>query len=153
MRRRNSMEMTRRAPWHCPNLAAKVRRARFFTDHRIFPMTRLGAAAIAITTLVLAAARPAAAADISGVWLIDTADAHIKMAQCGANMCGSIVWIKDPIDAKTGKPPTDEKNPDPTKRSRPLVGIQIAVGFHTTADNHDKYVGEFYNAEDGKTYR
>jgi uncharacterized protein (DUF2147 family) len=116
-------------------------------------MTRFIAVVASIAALAFVAARPAHAADISGVWLIDTGDAHIKMAKCGANMCGTIIWIKDPVDPKTGKPQTDEKNPDPNKRSRPLVGVQIAFGFHTTGDNHDKYVGEFYNAEDGKNYR
>jgi len=116
-------------------------------------MTRFIAfAAVGVLAVGLAIARPAQAADISGVWLVAGGDAHIRMAKCGADMCGTIVWLKDPLD-KTGKPVTDEKNPDASKRSRPLIGVQIASGFHTTPDDREKFVGEFYNAEDGKTYR
>jgi uncharacterized protein (DUF2147 family) len=113
-------------------------------------MTRYAAVAVAI--LGLALARPSHAADISGVWLTNTGDAHIRIAKCGANMCGTIVWLKDPKDPATGRPLTDSKNPDPARRSRPLLGIQIALSFHASPENPDKFIGHFYNAEDGNTY-
>jgi uncharacterized protein (DUF2147 family) len=108
--------------------------------------------AVAVASLGLALARPSQAADISGVWLTNTGDAHIRIAKCGGNMCGTIIWLRDPKDPATGRPLTDAKNPDPAKRSRPLIGIAIALGFHSAPDNPDKFVGTFYNAEDGNIY-
>ena len=112
-------------------------------------MTRLASLALVLAGLALAG--PARAADISGIWLTNTGDAHIRIARCGANMCGTIVWLKDPKDAD-GRPVTDAKNPDPAKRSRPLIGVEVAIGFHTESGNPEKYVGSFYNAEDGHNY-
>jgi len=54
--------------------------------------------AVAFTLLGLAIAGPTHAADISGVWLTDTADAHIRLAKCGANMCGTIIWLNTAVD-------------------------------------------------------
>ena len=108
--------------------------------------------AVAVAILGLALARPSHAADISGVWLTNTGDAHIRIAKCGGNMCGTIIWLRDPKDPATGRPLTDSKNPDPARRARPLLGIQIALGFHASPQNPEKFVGHFYNAEDGNTY-
>jgi uncharacterized protein (DUF2147 family) len=74
------------------------------------------------------------------------------MAKCGANICGTIIWLKEPKDPKTGKAPTDEHNRDPAKRARPLLGIQIALDFHASPQDPATLVGQFYNADDGSTY-
>ena len=110
-------------------------------------MTRFVALAVA----ALGLAHPAHAADITGVWLTDTADAQIRMARCGADMCGTIVWLKQPNDPRTGQPLTDAKNPDPSRRGRPMIGTMIAVSFRQSA-GESKYIGRFYNADDGNTY-
>jgi uncharacterized protein (DUF2147 family) len=110
-------------------------------------MTRI--ALIASLTIILAMTGPSPAADISGVWLTNTGDAHIRMAKCGAAMCGNIVWMRD---AKAGATATDVHNPDPSKRSRPLLGLMIALDFRQSAGDPDKFIGHFYNAEDGNTY-
>jgi uncharacterized protein (DUF2147 family) len=123
---------------------------RYMLQARDGTMARL--VAVAFTLLGLAIAGPAHAADISGVWLTDTADAHIRVAKCGANMCGTIIWLKEPKDPRTGKMATDEHNHDPAKRSRPLLGIQVALDFHPSSEDPAKYVGRFYNADDGSTY-
>src|SRR6185437_5154998 len=81
------------------------------------------AAAIILTSSLLLA--PARAQDMTGTWLTGQGDAHIKLAKCNGKMCATIVWLKKPIDAKTGKPPTDDKNPEPAKRSRKLLGLRI----------------------------
>jgi uncharacterized protein (DUF2147 family) len=117
-------------------------------------MTRFVAIAVAAFGLGLTLpAQPAAyAADLAGVWLTDTADAQIRMATCGADMCGTVVWLKTPNDPHTGRPLTDSKNPDPARRSRPMIGTMIAVSFHPSSGEPNKYIGHFYNAEDGNTY-
>ena len=107
-------------------------------------MTRI--ALIASLLIGLGMIAPAHAADISGVWLTSEADAHVRMARCGAGMCGHLVWVKDKPGA------TDVRNPDPSKRSRPLLGLMIALDFRQSATDPDKFIGHFYNAEDGNTY-
>lgn len=114
-------------------------------------MTRFIATAVALGVFT---AIPARAADVSGVWLTDTGDAQIRMTKCGANsasMCGTIIWLQQPRDAN-GLPLTDAKNPDPAKRSHPLLGTMIAIDFRPTSDDPERLVGHFYNAEDGQTY-
>ncbi|HEY4922535.1 MAG TPA: DUF2147 domain-containing protein [Xanthobacteraceae bacterium] len=107
----------------------------------------------AFVALVLAGlAGPALAADISGVWLTNTGDAHIRVAKCGADICGTIIWLRQPNDP-AGHPLTDSRNHDPARRSHPLLGTVVAFGFHPSHDEPGKLVGTFYNADDGDTYR
>ncbi len=98
----------------------------------------------------LTAASGAQAADLSGVWLTEDGEARVKFAPCGSSVCGTVVGLKQPIDPETGKPLTDKKNPDTSKRLRPMIGVVIALGFKDAGDG--KWSGTFYNAEDGRSY-
>lgn len=104
----------------------------------------------AIIALWLGATCPASAADPSGTWLTQDGDGRIRVAKCGTHMCGTIVWTKDPVDARTGRPALDEKNPDPSKRNRKILGLRI---FAMEADSEGNWAGGIYNADDGQTYR
>jgi uncharacterized protein (DUF2147 family) len=103
--------------------------------------------------LLLAAplAEPALAGDPTGIWLTEKGDARLSIAHCGQAICASIVWIKDPKDPVTGKPATDEQNPDPRLRSRPLIGVHITSDMRPSG-TPDQWIGHFYNPDDGKTY-
>lgn len=93
-----------------------------------------------------------AGADPAGTWLVEDGRAKIHIEKCGAdhkNLCGNVVWLKDPLDEK-GQPKKDLKNPDPAKRSRPALGMQLINNL--TPDDDDVYVGQIYNAENGKMY-
>ncbi len=109
----------------------------------------LASAAFAI--LGLAAVTPASAGDPRGNWLTESGRAKVAIVNCGGALCGNIVGLKEPNDPATGKPKTDTNNADAAKRARPMVGVQIVIDMKpdTTAD---KWKGEVYNAEDGKTY-
>ena len=85
-----------------------------------------------------------------GVWLTKDADAHVRIAECGGGLCGTIVWLKDPIDDATGRPMADKHNPDPAKRNRPVLGIHVMYGMQPSGP--DKWSGHFYNSDDGRTY-
>ena len=90
--------------------------------------------------------------DPSGTWLTEDGRARVRLERCGAapeRICGYIVWMKETADAK-GQPFRDRLNPDPTRRSRALLGHQILLGLKPGPDG--RYAGEVYNAEDGKTY-
>jgi uncharacterized protein (DUF2147 family) len=92
----------------------------------------------------------AMAADPAGTWLTQGGNSRIRVADCGGALCGTLVWLKEPNDAETGKPKTDKNNSDASKRNRPLIGVQIVLGMKPSGT--DKWAGQVYNAEDGKTY-
>ena len=108
------------------------------------------AAAVTLGLLVFVAAAPANAEELIGTWLTQQADAHIRVAKCGKAMCGTVAWLKDAIDAKTGQPQADDKNPNPSLRSRKVVGIRI---FAMEQDASGAWIGGIYNADDGQTYQ
>jgi uncharacterized protein (DUF2147 family) len=111
---------------------------------------RIGRYLIAVALLALAGSDGAFAADPTGVWLTQTGTSRIRVADCGGALCGTIIWLKEPNDPDTGKPKTDKNNSDASKRSRPLLGVQIVLGMKPSGA--DKWTGQVYNAEDGKTY-
>ena len=104
----------------------------------------------ATALLVLAGSGTAFAAEPVGMWLTQTGTSRIRIADCGGALCGTIVWLKEPNDPETGKPRTDRNNADSAKRSRPLIGVPIVLGMKPNGAN--KWAGQVYNAEDGKTY-
>ena len=105
--------------------------------------------AVLALTIVLIASR-ASAEEIIGTWLTANSDAHIRVMKCGKSLCGSVAWLRDAVDAKTGQPPVDDKNPNPTLRSRKILGIRI---FVMDQDNTGAWVGGIYNSDDGQTYK
>jgi uncharacterized protein (DUF2147 family) len=86
---------------------------------------------------------PALAAEPTGDWLVANGAAVIRIAPCGEALCGVMAWSKDRGDL-------DSNNPDPAKRSRPLLGVPILLGMRSASDG--RWKGAVYNAEDGRTY-
>lgn len=87
-----------------------------------------------------------------GTWLSEDGSTKVRVAQCGGNkLCGTVVWLGEPIDQTTGKPKTDKLNPDPAKRRRPLIGLQVVQGL--SPDGPGTWSGSIYNADDGRTYQ
>ena len=107
--------------------------------------------ATAALILFLSGVAPAGAqaAELIGTWLTPKQDARIRIARCGAALCGTIVWTKIAIDPATGKPPLDANNPDPQKRSHPIVGLRI---FAMTQNRDGQWTGDIYNAHNGHSY-
>ena len=94
----------------------------------------------------------ALAATPEGTWLSEDGGTKVHIVNCGGNkLCGNVVWLSKPTDPKTGKPKTDKLNPDPAKRARPLIGLQVVRGL--AANGPNKWSGVIYNADDGHTYR
>lgn len=85
-----------------------------------------------------------------GVWADENGDSNIEIAQCGAALCGRVVWLKQPND-EGGRPKTDVQNPDKALRSRPVLGMKIIAGLKFDTDN-SSLRGKVYNAENGKVY-
>jgi uncharacterized protein (DUF2147 family) len=77
-----------------------------------------------------------------GEWLVEDGTAHIRIVSCGNALWGVISWTK-------GAPGKDENNPEPAKRNRSVLGIPILINMKPSGDRWD---GDVYNAENGKTY-
>jgi uncharacterized protein (DUF2147 family) len=115
----------------------------------------MAAAALFLSVMMLSTAgfetiRPALAADPLGTWYTADNDSQVRITNCGGALCGVLVSLKEPNDPATGRPKTDKNNPDPAKRSRPLIGVQIVLGMKPSGP--DAWAGDVYNASDGKTY-
>lgn len=86
----------------------------------------------------------------NGVWLTEKGDARVQVSRCGANLCGKVVWLKEPIDPATGKAQVDDKNRNAALRNRPILGLQLFIGMRTVGPN--AWSGQIYNADDGQIY-
>ena len=100
----------------------------------------------------LFAAGPAHAQGLepSGVWLTQAGDAKVRVSKCGGGICGVIVWLREPIDSATGKPATDNKNPNPALAARPMISLPLFSSMQPSGLN--RWSGEIYNADDGNMY-
>jgi uncharacterized protein (DUF2147 family) len=90
-----------------------------------------------------------ARADPTGIWL-DKDGGTVRIRPCGGALCGTIASVKPRLDPATGRPWTDKKNADPSKRARPLVGVQVLIAMQPSGPR--KWSGRLYNADDGKVY-
>jgi uncharacterized protein (DUF2147 family) len=104
----------------------------------------------AATVLTIAAAPAETHDDPTGVWLTEAGDAKIEVSKCGSGICGTIIWLKDPIDPATGGPQLDDKNDDPALARRPIIGLNIFDDMKSVTER--KWSGRIYNADNGKTY-
>ena len=89
-----------------------------------------------------AAISPALSDSATGDWLVADKNARIVIHACGPRLRGHIGW-----ERVHGH---DDQNPDPTKRSRPTLGLPIFIGM--VSSGHDSWAGKIYNADNGKTY-
>ena len=104
-------------------------------------MKALVAAGAAVAFAAMAYAQTAD--DALGVWENPENKSHTEFYKCGDGVCGKIVKA---VDGQK----TDDKNPDPSKRSRPIVGLVIMQGAKKTGPT--TWQGQLYNRADGKTY-
>jgi uncharacterized protein (DUF2147 family) len=100
---------------------------------------------------VAALAAPAFAADpAEGLWLVQSGSAKVRIGPCAGRadrLCGAIVWVRDPKQAVAH----DERNPDPTLRARPIMGLLMIRDFK--AAGAGRWTGgKIYDPETGKTY-
>lgn len=102
----------------------------------------------ALIALCVTFATPALAGptDVAGVWLIKDGTGHVEIAPCGQSMCGAIVWGRE-----GSGPSTDVKNPEPSLRSRQLIGLRILENF--TRRENGWMNGRIYDPKTGNTYR
>ena len=93
------------------------------------------------------------AADPIGTWQTKDGRARIRTVHCnasGADLCGYVVWLRDPRD-RSGRPRLDAANREDAKKTRPLLGHELMAGLRSVSEG--RYEGDIYNADDGKVYR
>jgi uncharacterized protein (DUF2147 family) len=97
------------------------------------------AAILALLTGTAWAAEPSPIGD----WLVKEGYAHIRIDNCNGKLWGIVAWEK--------APGFDNENPDPAKKGRPILGMPILLAMTPTEPN--KWEGEIYNSNNGKTYQ
>lgn len=100
--------------------------------------------------LAFAASDPASAANPKGVWLTEGKDAALTITDCGARLCGRIVWLESATD-QGGLLRLDENNPDPAKQAQQICGLVVITDLRPSGPA--TWDGDVYNPQDGKTYR
>jgi uncharacterized protein (DUF2147 family) len=99
-----------------------------------------------LSAAFLAASAPQVS--IEGDWLTANGNAVVRVAPCGAHLCGTVVRV---LARGPGIPRTDVRNPDPSLRSRPLLGLPVLTGF--TREGGEWTGGHAYDANTGKSYK
>jgi uncharacterized protein (DUF2147 family) len=97
---------------------------------------------VAAFGLTIAATTASFAAGLTpaGEWLVEDGSAVVRISKCGAGFCGFVA---------RGQPGKDYRNPDPRKRERSVIGIQV---FFSMRGGPPSWTGETYNADDGQIY-
>jgi uncharacterized protein (DUF2147 family) len=72
-----------------------------------------------------------AAQDATGVWTRENGESRVRIAPCGASLCGTIVWLK-----KAGGP----------------AKVGQRVFYDMKPNGSGAWAGKAFNPEDGKTY-
>lgn len=139
----------------------------------ILPVLTLAALAIALAIPAAEAQQPQrkgaqAAAPVppappptpQGVWIDHTGRGAVEIMPCvpdaapGApeakNLCGRIVWMKQPNDDK-GQPLRDSLNKNAARRAQPICGLQI-IGDVKPQPNGSWDNGWIYDPEQGSSF-
>jgi uncharacterized protein (DUF2147 family) len=95
--------------------------------------------------------------DVLGFWKTVGNSSKLEIYPCGDKLCGKVAWLKNPnyVNEKDGPidtPKIDRKNPDPSLRQRPIIGLQVIEGLTAMSDNWWEH-GKCYDPESGNTYR
>lgn len=83
------------------------------------------------------------AAEPIGEWVVASKNAHIRIVDCAGALWGIVSWQQKPGGL-------DAKNPDPTKRTRPTLGMPVLLELKANGPN--RWDGALYNSNNGKTY-
>jgi len=87
---------------------------------------------------------------VIGIWETPGEDnGRIEIYKSGNTYHGKIIWLKKAVE--NGSPRVDENNPDASKRSNPVVGLEVLKGF--VFDGEEEWnKGSIYDPANGKTY-
>ena len=101
-----------------------------------------------LTLVLFTIATPALAAiPVTGKWVTAGKDSVVEIAPCGQKLCGKVAKLLKP---SPNGPPIDRNNPNPTLKSRPLIGLPILSDF---VEAGAQWSGTIYDPRNGKSYR
>jgi len=100
------------------------------------------AAAFLATALAQIIVADTSLADPRGLWRTQDG-ATVRVASCGGAICGTMV------SPAPGKSNTDVDNPDPDKRQRSVVGVEVMISM--TPNGPIKWSGRLYSLAGGQT--
>ena len=86
---------------------------------------------------------------VVGKWLSANTEGQIEIYKRADKYFGKLSWIKDPNDEK-GKPKVDAKNPNPSLRTKPILGLELLKDF--VFEDGKWTDGTIYDPQTGKTY-
>lgn len=86
---------------------------------------------------------------VVGSWLTASGKAIVQIYKEGDKYNGKIIWLKNP-NYDDGKPKVDKNNPDKSKQTAPLMGLNMLKGF--VYRKGQWLDGTIYDPENGKTY-
>jgi uncharacterized protein (DUF2147 family) len=86
--------------------------------------------------------------DVSGYWYTEGHEGVVQLYHCADKICGRFQWI-DVANPRNSS--FDSRNPDPTKRERPLCRMQFMGDFMPDGAGH--YIdGWIYSPRHGATF-
>ncbi|HLH11309.1 MAG TPA: DUF2147 domain-containing protein [Methylovirgula sp.] len=99
--------------------------------------------AIPLTLIGFITLSTAALAGPTGDWRVADGTATIRIHKCGPGLCGVVA-------ATASAPGKDVRNPDPRKRNRSVIGLEVLINLRPAGPN--SWAGTSYNANDGQYY-
>ena len=108
---------------------------------------RIVSGAAAMAALALCSTVATAAGPITGRWVTAEKNAVVHIDRCGKALCGRIE--KFLILPAGGKDQRDVNNPDPSKRTRKLLGTAILSSLN---EDNGIWRGQIYDPKTGRTY-
>ncbi len=124
------------------------------TQREVFAKTPTVLTILIVAGTVTFATPRALASDILGEWVTQGYSARVDIRPCQRateKLCGTITWLWESVDPN-GKPTADANHPDASRRSQPLVGLEMLSGFKPGTAAGTWVGGQIYNPEDGRTY-
>ena len=88
---------------------------------------------------------------IVGVWEPSNGKVYVKISKIDNKYYGKIVWLREPNDPDTGKPKTDNNNPDESMKDVPLKGYRMVKDLVYDGKSEWKD-GTIYDPQNGTTY-
>lgn len=86
-----------------------------------------------------------------GVWIPKKGDSHVKIEKIGSKYYGKVIWLQNPNEKEGTGPDLDDKNPDKTMRTVPILGLRVLKDFSYEGEGVFKG-GNAYDPNNGKTY-
>jgi uncharacterized protein (DUF2147 family) len=87
---------------------------------------------------------------ILGKWVTTAGNCKIEVYKQSEEFKAKILWLKE--DKNGLNDYKDAKNPDPSLRSRKLLGMDVVQGLHYNADDNEYIDGVIYDARNGKKW-